>query len=491
MPPGTLQASTFSWNVRLVRYVNTGQPAKTMELFQRMQQEGMVPDKFTFVPVLNACASLQALEEGRCVHLQIMERGFESIPYVGNSLIDMYAKCGNIEDAWKVFDKMSTHDVVSWNSIISGHVKCRQAKKALELFQQMQQEGLNADRVTFLAVLNACAIEMAVEEGRQVHNHIIRSGYESDVFVGSSLVDMYAKCGSIGDAQRVFHKMPMHNVVSWSAMIWGHVKCRQEQKALELYRQMQVECVKPEPVTFVGVLNACASAGWLEEGRRIHDHIIKRGYESDLFVGSSLVDMYAKCGSIKDAQHVFNKMSTCNAVTWNAMLAGYAIHGHAREAFEHFEQMCEEGVEIGLVTFVSLLSTCSHAGLVDEGLVYFDSMSLVHHVSPTVEHYACMVDLFGRAGHLHEAEELIKTMSCEPNAPVWKALLGACRVYGDVEMGERVAEQVLRLDPGNSAGYVMLANIYAAAGNWDSCANIQRLRLERVCRNTQGAHGLS
>ncbi len=174
MPPGTLQASAFSWNVRLARYVKTGQPAKTMEFFQKMQQQGMVPDKFTFVPVLNACACLQTLEDGRCVDLQIMERGFESILYVGNSLIDMYAKCGNIEDAWKVFDKMLMHDVVSWNSIISGHSKeCRQGKNALELFHQMQQEGLDADRVTFLAVLNACAIEVAVEEGRWVHNLII------------------------------------------------------------------------------------------------------------------------------------------------------------------------------------------------------------------------------------------------------------------------------------------------------------------------------
>ncbi len=175
------------------------QPPKTMELFQKIQQEGMVPDKFTFVPVLYACA--QALEEGRCVHLQIMERGFESILCVGNSLIDMYSKCGNFEDALKVFDKMLTHDVVSWN------VKCRQAKKALELFQQMQQQGLDADRV-FLAVLNAYAIEVALKEGRRIHNHIIQSGYESDVFVGNSLVDMYAECGSIEDAQRVFHKMP-------------------------------------------------------------------------------------------------------------------------------------------------------------------------------------------------------------------------------------------------------------------------------------------
>jgi pentatricopeptide repeat protein len=193
------KASTFSWNVRLARYVKTEQPPKTMELFQKIQQEGMVPDKFTFVPVLYACA--QALEEGRCVHLQIMERGFESILYVGNSLIDMYAKCGNFDNALKVFDKMLTHDVVSWN------VKCRQAKKALELFQQMQQEGFDADRV-FLAVLNAYAIEVALKEGRRIHNHIIQSGYESDVFVGNSLVDMYAECGSIEDAQRVFHKMP-------------------------------------------------------------------------------------------------------------------------------------------------------------------------------------------------------------------------------------------------------------------------------------------
>jgi pentatricopeptide repeat protein len=212
---------------------------------------------------------------------------------------------------------------------------------------------------------------VALKEGRQIHNHIIQSGYESDVFVGNSLVDMYVECGSIEDAQRVFHKMPMCNVVSWSAMIWGHVKCRQGQKALELYQQMQVEGVKPEPVTFMGVLNACASVGWLEKGSCVHELIIQRGYESNLLVGSSLVDMYAKCGSIEDAQSVFNKMSTHNAVTWNAMLAGYAIHGHAKQAFEHFEPMCEEGVEMGVVTFVSLQSTCSHAGLVDEGAGLF------------------------------------------------------------------------------------------------------------------------
>ncbi len=405
--------------------------------------------------------------------------GLESDVFVSNSLVDMYAKCGSIEDAWKVFNRMPTHDVVSWSAIILGHAKCGHGLKALGLYQQMQQEGVKPVPVTFVGILNACASVAALEDGKHVHEQIIESGFESDVFVCNSLLDMYAKCGSIEDALRVFSRTATCYAVSWSAMILGHVKCGQGLKALELFQQMKQEGVEPDPVTFVGVLNACASVAALEEARHVHEQIIQSGCATDVFVGSSLVDMYAKCGSLGDAQQVFNNMATHNVVTWNVMLRGYAMHGHGTEACRHFRQMCEEGLQVDDVSFVCLLSACTHAGLVDEGICYFNSMGSVYKNSARAEHYTCMVDLLGHAGCLHEAEDMINTMSCTPNVDVWKALLAACRIHSNVEMGERVAMRVLELDPGNATGYVLLSNINAAAGKQDPTANFQQQRRER------------
>jgi pentatricopeptide repeat protein len=391
-----------------------------------------------------------------------------------------------MEDAWGVFNKMPSRDVVSWTAMIFGHVKYGQGLKALELFRQMQQEGVQPNTVTFMGVLNACASLVALEEGRCAHEQIIQSGCESDVSVGSSLIDMYAKCGSMDDACRVFDKMVSRDVVSWTVMMLGHVKCGQGQKALGLFRQMQQEGVLPNAVTFMVVLNACASVVALEEGRRVHEQIIQSSCESDVFVGNSLIDMYAKCGSMEDAWRVFNTMPSRDVVSWNAMLGGFALHGHGEEALAHFERMCEEGIEVDNVTFVCLLSACSHAGLLYEGLRTFGSMSTVHKISAKLEHYTCMVDLLGRAGHLHEAEDMIKMMPCKPDVAVWMALLGACRIHGNMEMGERIAKHILEVDPGNAAGYVLLSNIYAAAGKWDLSEKVQSQRKERGVKKQPG-----
>jgi len=248
------------------------------------------------------------IEEGRCVHQQIIRSGLESDVFVGSSLVDMYAKCGSIEDAGKVFEKMPSQDVVSWTAMIFGHVQCREGQNALELFQQMQQEGMRPNSVTFVGALNAYASVLALEEGMCVHQQIIQHGLESNVFVESRLVDMYAKCGSLEDAWSVFNKMLARNVVTWTSMILGHVQCGQGQMALGLFQEMKQEGVYPNSVTFVGMLNACASVFALEEGRCVHQEVIQSGLELDVFVRSSLVDMYAKCGSVDDAWRVFNKM---------------------------------------------------------------------------------------------------------------------------------------------------------------------------------------
>jgi pentatricopeptide repeat protein len=259
---------------------------------------------------------------------------------------------------------------------------------------------------------HACAGLGALEDGRLVHEQVIQSGCESDVFVGSSLVDMYAMCGSLEDAWRVFNKMRSRNV-AWTAMILGNVKCGRGQKALDLFQQMQQEGVQPDCVTFVGVLNACASVVALEEGKCVHEQIIKNGWESDVIVGNSLVDMYAKCGSMEDAWRVFNKMPSRDVVTWMIILGGYAMHGHGKEALKHFEWICKEGVQPNNITFVCLLSACSHAGLVDEGIRCYASMITDHTITPKLEHYTCIVDLLGCAGRLQEAENMIRAVSLE------------------------------------------------------------------------------
>ncbi len=216
---------------------------------------------------------------------------------------------------------------------------------------------------------------------------------------------------------------------------------------MELFKQLQHKGVEADPVNFVGVLNVCTSVGALEEGKHVHEQIIQCG-----FVGSSLIDMYVKCGAVEDAQRVFNMITTRNLAAWNAMLGGYAMHGQAKKALGHFEHMCQENVEIDMITFIALLQACSHAGLVDEGLHYFESMGLVYNVSSALDHYARIVDLLGHADLLLEAEDLITMMPCVQDAAVWKTLLGACRNHGDTEMEEQVARKVLELDPGSATG---------------------------------------
>ncbi|CAK9238416.1 unnamed protein product [Sphagnum troendelagicum] len=480
------------------------------------------PSSTSCIGVVNACASVGALDEAKRVHEQIVQSGCDADIYLCNSLVDMYAKCGSIEGASKVFNSIPTRDVVAWNAMISGYVKCSSlvdmyAKcgsidDASRVFYRMPTRNVvswNAMIVGYVkcnSLVDMYAKCGSIEDAWKVFNRMPMRDvvvWNAMILGCCSLIDMYAKCGSIEDAWSVFNSMPLRDVVAWSAMILGHAKSGHYKKTLELFQQMQQEGMIPDRFTFVPVLNACASLEALEEARHIHAQIIKSGYESDIYVGSSLVDMYAKCGHIEDARQVFDRMPTCDVVACNAMILGHVKCGQGERALELFQQMQSEGVEPkalqlfqemqhegvepNLVTFIGVLNaSCSHAGLVDEGVHFFESASLVYSVCAAVEHYACMVDLLGRAGCLGEAESLITTMPCEPSGSVWNALLGACRIYGNVEMGERIAKRVLESDPGNAAGYVLLSNIYAAAGKWDSSANVHRQRLERGVKKEPG-----
>ncbi|KAJ7555613.1 hypothetical protein O6H91_05G046700 [Diphasiastrum complanatum] len=466
--------NVVSWNVMIAGYAQHGLGKKALDLYEQMKKEGVQPSKVTYVVLLKACAGVAALEQGKQLHSDIIKIGFESEANVGSILVDMYAKCGHIEEARQVFNNMHERDVVSWTAMIAGYAQHGLGKEALDLYEQMKQEGVQPNIVTDVVLLKACASTAAVEQGKQIHADIIKSGYKPDVTVENTLVDMYAKCGCIEDARQVFNNMHERDVVSWNAMITGYAEHEFGKEALALYEQMKQEGLQADFVTYVVLLKACASTAALEQGKQLHEDIIKSGFSSDEIVGSTLVDMYAKCGCIEDARQVFNNMHERDVVSWTAMIAGYAQQGLSKEALKLLEQMEREGIKPNEVTYVSVLSAFSHSGLVDKGRQLFDSMCEDHAVTPIMDHYACMVDLLGRAGCLADAEDFISKMPIQPNAVVWMSLLSAARNHGHVEIGRRAFDSVVKLEPENAAAYVLLSDIYATAGRSDEVAKIRK-----------------
>eukprot|EP01018_Ginkgo_biloba_P013186 Gb_32455 [translate_table: standard] len=465
----------FSWTVLIAAYSSHGFAEEAVSLYHQMQLTGIQPNHFTFASVLPACAKMAALEIGTEIHEEIIRSGFQSDVFVQNALVDMYAKCGSIEKAHEVFDKMHKRDAISWTAMIAGCVQHGEAVVAMKLFQEMQLAGVKPDSKTFVSVLPACANLAALEQGMEIHKRIITSGFQRDVFLENALVDMYAKCRSIEYARHVFDKMPRRDVVSWNVMIAAYAWHGPSEEALTLFHQMQQTGLQPNHRTFANVLPAYSNLGALEQGMEIHDEIIRSGFESDIFVANALIDMYAKCGSIDKARNLFDKMQKRDVVSWTSMIAGYAMQGCGKEALKFFEQMQQSGINPNHVTLVCVLCACCHAGLVDEGRQYFNSMSHCYHITPTMEHYVCMVDLLGRAGRLDEAENFINKMPIKPDATVWRCLLAACRIHKNLELGEHVAECLFQLDPENAAPCVLLSNIYAATGRWDDSENVRRL----------------
>ncbi|KAJ7564266.1 hypothetical protein O6H91_02G010200 [Diphasiastrum complanatum] len=480
------QHDVYSWTAIISAYADSGEVEEAINLFQQMQETGLAPDKVLFIVVLKACARLAALEQGRQLHSDIIKRGFQSDVIVGSTLVNMYAKCGCTEDARELFDNMSERDVVSWTAMIAGYAQNGLGKEALALYEQMKQEGMQPNNFTFVLLLKACASLGALEQGRQLHSDIIKRGFLSEVVVRNTLVDMYAKCGCTEDARELFDNMSERDVVSWNAMIAGYAQNGLGEEALALYEQMKQEGMQSNNVTVVLLLKACASLAALEQGRELHSEIIKRGFLSEVVVRNTLVDMYAKCGCTEDARELFDDMSERNVVSWTAMIAGYAQNGLGKEALALFEQMQREGTKPDEVTYVGVLSACAHSGLVDQGRHVFDSMCKNHVVTPTREHYACMVDLLGRAGCLDDAELFINKMPIQPDNVVWMTLLGAARNHGHAEIGRRAFDCVVKLEPKNAAPYVLLSNIYAAAGRKDELAKIRNEMKEAGVKKMSG-----
>ncbi|KAM1061773.1 hypothetical protein FF1_026202 [Malus domestica] len=475
--------TTYTCNSVIRGYTNKDLNRDAILFYQEMILQGWVPDSFTFPSLFKSCGDLR---EGKQLHCHSTKFGFASDSYIQNTLMNMYANCGCLVSARKVFDKMTEKSVVSWATMIDAYAKWDKPVEALKLFERMESENVDPNEVTLVNVLTACARARDLDMAKRVHRYIDDYGFGSHLKLNTALLDVYCKCGCVSLARNLFDTMREKNLFSWNIMINGHVEDSNYDEAFLLFREMQLKGEKGDQVTMVSLLLACSHLGALELGKWLHAYIEKEKIKVDVALGTTLVDMYAKCGSIDDALEVFRKLPEKDVMTWTALISGFAMCGQGRKALEHFHEMQKSGVKPDAITFVGVLAACSHAGLVDEGISHFNSMSEVYGIQPSIEHYGGMVDILGRAGRIAEAEELIRKMQMPPDRFVLGGLLGACRVHGNLEAAERVARQLLELDPNDDGAYVLLSNLYSSMKKWDEAKRIRALMAERNVKKAPG-----
>ncbi|OIW06049.1 hypothetical protein TanjilG_29805 [Lupinus angustifolius] len=448
---------------------------KVLELFCGMR-EVVAQSNNAISYVLRACGNLFMLKEGRSFHSFIIKNLFEDDSRLGldNALLEMYIRCRVIDDAKLVFQKMQMPNEFSWSTIISGCSESGQLVEALRIFKDMLRFS-KPSQFTLISVIQACAEIEALDVGKQVHSFIMKVGFEYYPFVGSALINMYAvfKHETL-NAFTVFLSMKEKDLISWSVMLTSWVQNGYHEEALKLFAEFQTDPVfQVDESILSSSISAAAGLAALDIGKCFHSWVIKLGFEIDLHVASSITDMYSKCGNIKDACKFFNAISGHNLVSWTAMIYGYAYHGLGKESIDLFNKATEFGLEPDGVTFTGVLAACSHAGLVKEGWEHFEHMRSKYSSEVTINHYACMVDLLGRAAKLEEAEVLIKEAPFHSKSLLWKTLLGACSKHENAEIGNRISKMLADIELNEPSTYVLLSNIYASASMWKNCLDLR------------------
>uniref|UniRef100_A0ACD5VPD1 Uncharacterized protein n=1 Tax=Avena sativa TaxID=4498 RepID=A0ACD5VPD1_AVESA len=494
-----------------------------LRVYAGMLARGARPDAYTFPPLLKAVAAERgavAPAVGDAVHAHVVKFGMELNAHAASSLVLMYATRGDgataraLLDAWPARGRGTP---VVWNALIAGHKRSRQFRLSCCSFVDMVKAGVMLTPVTYMMVLSACGKCSDILLGMQVHKCIVESGMLPDLKVENALIDMYAECGKmeaawelfdgmqvrdmvswtsvisgfvrlgqVDRAKALFYRMPEKDAVSWTAMIDGYVQTGRFTEALEIFREMQFSKVMADEFTMVSVVTACAQLGALETGEWARIYMSRHGIKMDTFVGNAFIDMYSKCGSIDRALDVFKQMHIRDKFSWTAVILGLAVNGHGVEAIDMFYKMLKAFEAPDEVTFVGVLTACTHAGLVDKGRDFFLSMTGTYGVAPNVMHYGCIIDLLGRAGKLTEALETIGKMPVRPNCAIWGTLLAACRVHGNSEIGELAAENLLELDPENSMAYILLSNLYAKSNRWEDVRRLRQVIMEKGIKKEPG-----
>ncbi|KAF3432890.1 hypothetical protein FNV43_RR23992 [Rhamnella rubrinervis] len=450
---GILVKNVIFFNVMIRSYVNNHMYYDALLVYKTMSGNGFEPDNYTFPCVLKACSGLDNMWVGLQIHGAVVKVGLDMNLYIGNGLVATYGKCGGLVDARQVFDEMPIRDVVSWNSIVAGYAQNAQFDDALEICREMEALRLKPDAGTMASLLPA----------------VTNTSSENVSYVKEMFINLVKK-----------------SLVSWNVMIAVFVNNSMPGEAVDLFLQMEACKIEADAITVASILPACGDLSALLLGRRIHEYAEKKKLMPNLLLENALVDMYAKCGCLDDAREVFERMKFRDVVSWTSMISAYGRGGQGHDAVALFAKMQDSGLSPDSIAFVSVLSACSHAGLLDEGKYYFRLMIDEYKIVPRIEHFACVVDLLGRAGRVDEAYGFVKNMSVEPNERVWGALLSACRVYSNIDVGLIAADRLFQLVPEQSGYYVLLSNIYAKAGRWQDVTAVRSIMKIRGIKKMPG-----
>jgi pentatricopeptide repeat protein len=447
-----------SWNAMIKGCLDCGELSKAKELFDGMPERNVV----SWTTMMNGYLQFGEVEMAECLFREMPARDVAA----WNSMIHGYFSYGRVEDAKKLFDVMPGKNAISWTSMIAGLDQNGRSDEALLLFGEMVASGVKPTLTTFGCVVTASANFCGLDLGVQIHGQIVKLGYCFDEFLAASLITLYANCKQIENSHKVFKESERKNVVVWTALLTGCGSNYKYQDALTVYKDMVISGVLPNQSFFTSALSSCFGLEDLHRGKEIHAATVKLGFETDAFVGNSLIVLYTKCGNVNDGVAIFKRIGEKNIVSWNSAIVGCAQHGRGMWALILFNQMIRAGVDPDEITFTGLLSACSHSGMLQKARDFFKILSQNKCMEVKIEHYTCMVDLLGRFGELEEAEELIRNMPVQENKLAWLTLLGACRMHSNVDVAERAAKSIFDIEPNCSAAYVLLSNIYASANRW-------------------------
>uniref|UniRef100_A0ACD5TX14 Uncharacterized protein n=1 Tax=Avena sativa TaxID=4498 RepID=A0ACD5TX14_AVESA len=484
---------SVSWN-SLIACASSSSPEEALAQFREMLRSASSSsssaacvscDHATFTTVLSACSRAASLPTCAMVHGLVVLRGFETEVSVGNALVTAYFECGSPGSAERVFHGVAERNVITWTAMISGMARAELYEHSIMLFRQMRRT-VDANHATYSSSLLACAGSLAAKEGQQIHGLIVKAGLGTDLHVQSELMDAYSKCGLMEDALSVFRSCQEPDEVFLTVILVGFAQNGLEEKAFELFAEMAGEGICVDTNMVSAVLGAFGASAPFALGKQIHALVIKKCFGRNIYVCNGLINMYSKCGDLQESIQVFDEAPSKNSISWNSIIAAFARHGQGSKVFELFESMKTDGVNPTDVTFLSLLHGCSHVGSAKKGLEILNSMSSQYGVLPRVEHYACVVDMLGRAGLLDDAKSFIEDGPFKDSVLLWQALMGACSFCGNLEIGKYAAEKLLLVDPDSPAPYVLLSNIYSSEGRWDDRAKVMKKMREMGLRKDTG-----
>ncbi|CAK7342782.1 unnamed protein product [Dovyalis caffra] len=486
--------NVFAYNALISGFVLNGLPKDGLEVYKEMRKAGVLPDKYTFPCLIKGLCEFIEVAEVKKIHGLVFKLGLDLDMYVGSAMTSSYLKLELMEEARELFDEMPKRDVVLWSSIVNGYAQIGRFNEALGVCREMSREGILMSKFTVSGILPIFAAREDFNNGRVVHGFMIKMGFDSCVSVCNALIDTYGKCRCIVDALQVFETMNEKDLFSWNSILSANKQCSDHDGTLRLFDRMLGDGVRPDLVTITTILPAFSHLAALVHGRQIHGYMIVNGFVKDgesenmynLQTINAVMDMYAKCGSMRDAGMVFINMSRRDTASWNIMIMGYGMHGYGNEALDMFSEMCKAGIKPNEITFVGVLLACSHAGFISQGRKFLREMELKHGVVPTIQHYTCVIDMLGRAGQLEEAYKLAITMPIEANPVVWRALLAACQLYGNVDLAEVAAQKVFELDPAHCGNYILMSNAYVAAGRYQEVLDIRHTMRQRDMKKTPG-----